>query len=68
MNTLFTTRSRPKVMYVKFVRTSAGTYTAIGASFLSSKNQHVCSIKRLNKRVVVSEIKNAVINGKLIVD
>ena len=67
MNTLFAENARPKTLYVQFTRTSNGTYKVEKARALDRKNQYSRSIKRVNKRTVARELKNATSSGRLLV-
>ena len=63
--TLFANNARPKTVYVQMTRKSNGTYTVEKARVLEKANQYSRSIRRLNKRQVTSEIKQAAQNGQL---
>lgn len=65
MSTLYTENARPKTLYVQFTRTSNGTYTVEKARALDKTNQYSRSIRRVNKRAVASELKNAAAYGQL---
>ena len=65
MSTLFTENARPKTMYLQLTRESNGTYTVERARVLEKTNQYTRSIKRVNKRAVTQELKNAAYDGKL---
>ena len=64
---LYTENARPKTLYVQFTRSSNGTYTVEKARSLDKWNQYSRSIRKVNKRAVASEIKQAAMNGKLAV-
>ena len=64
-NTLFADNARPKTVYVQMTRQSNGTYTVEKARVLDKTNQYSRSIRRVNKRQVTSELKQAVGTGKL---
>lgn len=65
MSTLYSENARPKTMYVQMTRESNGTYTVEKARALDKTNQYSRSIRRVNKRAVTSELKQAVASGKL---
>jgi len=65
MSTLYTENARPKTLYVQFTRTSNGTYTVEKARALDKANQYSRSIRKVNKRQVTSELKQAAMNGQL---
>ena len=65
MSTLYSENARPKTMYVQMTRESNGTYTVEKARVLDKTNQYSRSIRRVNKRAVTSELKQAVASGKL---
>ncbi len=65
MSTLFAENARPKTLYVQFTRNSNGAYTVEKASGLDKINQYSRSLRRLNKRSVTSELKQAAYSGKL---
>ena len=67
MNTLFTENARPKTMYVQLTREPNGTYTVEKARVLDKANQYSRSIRKINKRAVTQELKNAAYDGKLLV-
>lgn len=64
-NTLYAENARPKTLYVQLTRQSNGTYTVEKARALDKTNQYARSIRRVNKRAVTSELKNAVQSGRL---
>ena len=65
MSTLYSENARPKTMYVQMTRESNGNYTVEKARVLDKTNQYSRSIRRVNKRAVTSELKQAAANGKL---
>jgi hypothetical protein len=65
MSTLYEQNARPKTLYVQFTRTSDGKYTVEKARALDKTNQYARSIRRVNKRAVTSEIKQAAAAGML---
>ncbi len=64
-DTLFAQNARPKTVYVKMTRSTNGTYTVDKARVLDEKNQYSRSIRRINKRQLTSELRQAAVNGKL---
>jgi|TARA_R110002050_G_scaffold68910_4_gene149298 hypothetical protein len=64
-NTLFADNARPKTVYVQMTRQTNGTYTVEKARTLDKANQYSRSIRRINKRQVTSELKQAAAAGKL---
>lgn len=64
-DTLFAENARPKTVYVQMTRQSNGTYTVEKARVLDKTNQYARSIRRINKRAVTSELKQAVASGAL---
>jgi hypothetical protein len=64
-DTLFAENARPKTVYVQMTRQSNGTYTVEKARVLDKTNQYAKSIRRINKRAVTSEIKQAAKYGML---
>tara|TARA_R110000751_G_scaffold160677_1_gene266326 strand:+ start:290 stop:508 length:219 start_codon:yes stop_codon:yes gene_type:complete len=65
MSTLYSENARPKTMYLQMTRESNGTYTVEKARALDKTNQYSRSIRRVNKRAVTSELKQAAATGKL---
>ena len=65
MSTLYDQNARPKTLYVQFTRNSNGTYTVEKARALDKTNQYARSIRRVNKRAVTSELKQAASSGML---
>jgi hypothetical protein len=65
MSTLYSENARPKTLYVQFTRTANGTYTVEKARALDKWNQYSRSIRKVNKRQVTSELKQAAMNGQL---
>ena len=64
-NTLFADNARPKTVYVQMTRQTNGTYTVEKARTLDKANQYSRSIRRINKRQLTSELRNAAYSGKL---
>jgi hypothetical protein len=64
-DTLFAENARPKTVYVQMTRQSNGTYTVEKARVLDKTNQYARSIRRVNKRAVTSELKQAAASGSL---
>ena len=64
-DTLFAENARPKTVYVQMTRQPNGTYTVEKARVLDKTNQYAQSIRRINKRAVASELKQAAKNGML---
>lgn len=64
-DTLFAENARPKTVYVQMTRQSNGTYTVEKARVLDKTNQYARSIRRVNKRAVTSELKQAASSGML---
>ena len=64
-DTLFAENARPKTVYVQMTRQSNGTYTVEKARVLDKTNQYARSIRRVNKRAVTSELKQAAAGGQL---
>jgi len=64
-NTLFSENARPKTLYVQMTRQSNGSYTVEKARVLDKYNQYSRSIRRVNKRQVTSELKQAAASGQL---
>ena len=64
-DTLFADNARPKTVYVQMTRQTNGAYTVEKARVLEKTNQYSRSIRKVNKRKVTSELKNAVFNGML---
>ena len=64
-DTLFAENARPKTVYVQMTRQSNGTYTVEKARVLDKTNQYARSIRRVNKRAVTSELKQAASTGQL---
>lgn len=64
-NTLFAENARPKTVYVQMTREKNGTYTVEKARVLDKTNQYARDIRRVNKRQITSEIKQAASTGKL---
>ena len=64
-DTLFAENARPKTVYVQMPRQSNGTYTVEKARVLDKTNQYARSIRRVNKRAVTSELKQAASTGQL---
>ena len=64
-DTLFAENARPKTVYVQMTRQSNGTYTVEKARVLDKTNQYARSIRRINKRAVTSELKQAASSGAL---
>ena len=64
-DTLFAENARPKTVYVQMTRQSNGTYTVEKARVLDKTNQYARSIRRVNKRAVTSELKQAAASGAL---
>ena len=64
-NTLFADNARPKTVYVQMTRQTNGTYTVEKARALDKANQYSHSIRRINKRQLTSELRNAAYSGKL---
>ena len=64
-NTLFSENARPKTLYVQMTRQSNGSYTVEKARVLDKYNQYSRSIRRVNKRQVTSELKQAAAAGQL---
>ena len=64
-NTLFADNARPKTVYVQMTRQTNGTYTVEKARTLDKANQYSRSIRRINKRQLTSELRNAAYTGKL---
>jgi len=67
MNTPFAENARPKTVYVQLTRNTNGTYTVEKARVLEKTNQYTRSIRRVNKRAIASELKQAAYNGELYV-
>ena len=63
--TLFSENARPKTLYVQMTRQSNGSYTVEKARVLDKYNQYSRSIRRVNKRQVTSELKQAAAAGQL---
>lgn len=66
-DTLFAENARPKTVYVQMTRQTNGTYTVEKARVLDKYNQYSRDIRRVNKRQVTSELKQAAAAGKLTV-
>lgn len=66
-NTPFADNARPKTVYVQLTRNTNGTYTVEKARVLDKTNQYSRTIRRVNKRAVTSELKQAAYNGELYV-
>ena len=64
-NSPFAENARPKTVYVQMTRQSNGTYTVEKARMLEKQNQYSRTIRRVNKRAVTSELKQAAANGQL---
>ena len=64
-DTLFADNARPKTVYVQMTRQTNGAYTVEKARVLEKTNQYSRSIRKVNKRKVTSELKNAVFSGML---
>ena len=64
-DTLFAENARPKTVYVQMTRQSNGTYTVEKARVLDKYNQYARGIRRVNKRAITSELKQAATSGKL---
>ena len=64
-NTVFAENARPKTVYVQMTRQSNGTYTVEKARVLDKANQYSRSIRRVNKRAITSEIKQAASSRQL---
>jgi len=64
-NSLFADNARPKTVYVQMTRQTNGTYTVEKARVLDKANQYSRSIRRVNKRQLTQELKNAAYSGKL---
>lgn len=67
MNTPFAENARPKTVYVQMTRDASGKYTVERARLLDKTNQYSRSIRKVNKRAVTAELKQAAQNGKLYV-
>ena len=64
-DTLFADNARPKTVYVQMTRQTNGAYIVEKARVLEKTNQYSRSIRKVNKRKVTSELKNAAANGML---
>ena len=64
-NTLFSENARPKTLYIQMTRQTNGSYTVEKARVLDKYNQYSRSIRRVNKRQVTSELKQAAASGQL---
>ena len=64
-DTLFSDNARPKTLYVQMTRKSNGEYTVEKARVLDKYNQYSRSIRRVNKRQVTAELRQAAASGQL---